>query len=54
MCTAFALFVDQLLFESLEDAIEVLDTGYGSVLVPSITVGILVLLFLAIVQKMYR
>ena len=48
---AFALFAVQLLFESLEDTFEVLDTGYGSVLASSMTLAILVLFFLAIVQK---
>jgi len=48
---AFALFGIQLLFESLEDTIEVLDTGYGSVVTSSMTLAILVLFFLAIVQK---
>ncbi len=48
---AFALFAVQLLFESLEDTFEVLDTSYGSVLISSMTLAILVLFFLAIVQK---
>ena len=48
---AFALFGIQLLFESLEDTIEALDTGYGSVITSSMTLAILVLFFLAIVQK---
>lgn len=48
---AFALFGIQLLFESLEDTFEVLDTGYGSVITSSMTLAILVLFFLAIVQK---
>ena|ERR671919_2419415 len=49
--SAFALFAVQLLFESLEETFEVLDTGYGSVITSSITLAILVLFFLAIVQK---
>jgi hypothetical protein len=49
--TAFALFGIQLLFESLEDTFEALDTGYGSVITSSMTLAILVLFFLAIVQK---
>ena len=48
---AFALFGIQLLFESFEDTIEALDTGYGSVITSSMTLAILVLFFLAIVQK---
>jgi hypothetical protein len=48
---AFALFGVQLLFESLEETFEVLDTGYGSVITSSMTLAILVLFFLAIVQK---
>jgi hypothetical protein len=48
---AFALFGIQLLFESLEDTVEALDTGYGSVITSSMTLAILVLFFLAIVQK---
>jgi hypothetical protein len=48
---AFALFGIQLLFESLEEAFEVLDTGYGSIITSSMTLAILVLFFLAIVQK---
>jgi hypothetical protein len=48
---AFALFAVQLLIESLEDTFEVLDTGYGSVLTSAMTLAILVLFFMAIVQK---
>jgi hypothetical protein len=48
---AFALFGVQLLFESLEETFEVLDTGYGSVITSSMTLAILILFFLAIVQK---
>jgi hypothetical protein len=48
---AFALFGIQLLFESLEEVIEVLDTGFGSIITSSMTLAILVLFFLAIVQK---
>lgn len=48
---AFALFGIQLLFESIEDTFEVLDIGYGSVITSSMTLAILVLFFLAIVQK---
>lgn len=48
---AFALFAVQLLFESLEDTFEVLDTGYGSVLTSAMTLAILVLFFMAIIQK---
>lgn len=48
---AFALFGIQLLFESFEDTFEVLDIGYGSVITSSMTLAILVLFFLAIVQK---
>jgi hypothetical protein len=48
---AFALFGIQLLFESLEDTVEALDTGYGSVITSSMTLAILILFFLAIVQK---
>jgi hypothetical protein len=49
--TAFALFGIQLLFESLEEVFEVLDTGFGSIITSSMTLAILVLFFLAIVQK---
>jgi hypothetical protein len=48
---AFALFGIQLLFESIEDTFEVLDIGYGSLITSSMTLAILVLFFLAIVQK---
>jgi hypothetical protein len=48
---AFALFAVQLLIESLEDTFEVLDTGYGSVITSAMTLAILVLFFIAIVQK---
>jgi hypothetical protein len=48
---AFGLFAIQLLIESLEETFEVLDTGYGSVITSSLTLAILVLFFLAIVQK---
>jgi hypothetical protein len=48
---AFALFGIQLLFESLEEVFEVLDTGFGSIITSSMTLAILVLFFLAIVQK---
>jgi hypothetical protein len=49
--TAFALFGIQLLFEPVEETFEVLDTGYGSVITSSMTLAILILFFLAIVQK---
>lgn len=49
--TAFALFGVQLLFESLEETFEVLDIGYGSVITSSMTLAILLLFFLAVVQK---
>ena len=48
---SFALFGIQLLFESFEDTFEVLDTGFGSVITSSMTLAILILFFLAIVQK---
>ena len=48
---AFALFGIQLLFEVMEETFEFLDTGYGSVVTSSITLAILILFFLAIVQK---
>jgi hypothetical protein len=48
---AFGLFGIQLLFEALEETYEVLDTGYGSIITSAITLAILVLFFLAIVQK---
>lgn len=48
---AFALFGIQLLVESFEDTFEVFDTGLGSVITASMTLAILVLFFLAIVQK---
>ncbi len=48
---AFTLFGIQLLFESLEETFESLDTGYGSVITSSMTLAILVLFFLAIIQK---
>ena len=48
---AFAMFGIQLLFESLEDTFEALDTGYGSVITSSLTLAILVLFFLAIVER---
>jgi hypothetical protein len=48
---AFALFGIQLLFDSLEETFKVLDTSYGSVIAASMTLAILVLFFLAIVQK---
>jgi hypothetical protein len=49
--TAFALFAVQLLFDSLGDTFEILDTGYASLITPSMTLAILVLFFLAIIQK---
>lgn len=49
--TAFALFAVQLLFEALEETFEILDTSFGSVLTSTMTLAILVLFFLAIVQK---
>jgi hypothetical protein len=49
--TAFALFAVQLLFDSLGDIFEILDTGYTSLITPSMTLAILVLFFLAIIQK---
>ncbi|MGB7961191.1 MAG: hypothetical protein WCF46_14995 [Nitrososphaeraceae archaeon] len=48
---AFALFGIQLLIQSLEDTIEVFDTGYTSLIISSMTLAILVLFFLAIVQR---
>ena len=51
---AFTLFGIQLLFESFEDAFEVWDTGFGSVITASMTLAILILFFLAIVQKIDR
>lgn len=48
---AFALFGIQLLYESLEETFEVLDTGYGDVIVSSMTLAILILFFLAIIQR---
>lgn len=48
---AFALFGIQLLIQSLEDTFEVFDTGYTSLIISSMTLAILVLFFLAIVQK---
>lgn len=48
---AFALFGIQLLFDSLEETFEVLDTGLGSVIASSMTLAILVLFFLAIIHK---
>ncbi|MGH9987543.1 MAG: hypothetical protein ACRD8W_26670 [Nitrososphaeraceae archaeon] len=48
---AFALFGIQLLYESLEETFEVLDTGYGDVIGSSMTLAILVLFFLAIIQR---
>lgn len=48
---AFALFAIQLLFDSLEEYFEVLETGYGSIITPVMTLAILVLFFLAIVKK---
>jgi hypothetical protein len=49
--TAFALFGIQLSFEVMEETFEFLDTGYGSVITSSMTLAILILFFLAIVQK---
>ena len=48
---AFALFGIQLLFEVMEETFEFLDNGYGSVVTSSMTLAILILFFLAIVQK---
>lgn len=48
---AFALFGIQLLYESLEETFEVLDTGYGDIIVSSMTLAILILFFLAIIQR---
>ena len=48
---AFALFGIQLLIESLEENIEFLDTEFMSIITSAMTLGILVLFFLAIVRK---
>ncbi len=48
---AFALFGIQLLIESLEENIEFLDTEFISIITSAMTLGILVLFFLAIVKK---
>ena len=48
---AFALFGIQLLIESLEENIEFFDTQFISVITSAMTLGILVLFFLAIVKK---
>lgn len=49
---AFALFGIQLLVESLEENIEFLfDTEFMSIVTASMTLGILLLFFLAIVKK---
>ncbi len=49
---AFALFGIQLLVESLEEHFEtLLDTEFMSIVTASMTLGILVLFFLAIVKK---
>lgn len=48
---AFALFGIQLLVESLEENIEFLDTEFISIITSAMTLGILVLFFLAIVKK---
>jgi hypothetical protein len=44
----------QLLFESFENTFEVWDTGVGSVITASMTLAILVLFFLAIVQRVNK
>lgn len=48
---AFALFGVQLLVESLEENLEFLDTEYISLMTSMMTLGILILFFLAIVKK---
>lgn len=49
---AFALFGIQLLVESLEENVEfLLDTEFMSIVTASMTLGILILFFLAIVKK---
>lgn len=48
---AFALFGVQLLVESLEENLEFLDTDIMSIIMTSMTLGILILFFLAIVKK---
>ena len=48
---AFALFGIQLLIESLEENIEFFDTQFMSIITATMTLGILVLFFLAIVKK---
>lgn len=48
---AFALFGIQLLIESLEENIEFFDTQFMSIITAAMTLGILVLFFLAIVKK---
>ncbi|TVP41794.1 hypothetical protein [Candidatus Nitrosocosmicus arcticus] len=48
---AFALFGIQLLIESLEENIEFLDMQFISIITSAMTLGILVLFFLAIVKK---
>jgi len=49
--TAFALFGVQLLVESLEENFDFLDTDIMSIIMTSMTLGILILFFLAIVKK---
>jgi hypothetical protein len=48
---AFALFGIQLLIESLEENIEFLDTQLISIITSAMTLGILILFFLAIIKK---
>jgi uncharacterized membrane protein len=48
---AFGLFAGQMLFEYLEDAVAGFEAPYNDVIFLGITLGILVLFFLAVVRK---
>ena len=48
---AFGLFAVQMFYEYLEEAVEAFDTPYGDIIFTGITLGILVLFFMAIVRK---
>lgn len=49
--TAFGLFAVQLFFDFLEDVVKALEQPYNDVIFYAMTLGILVLFFLAIVKR---
>ena len=48
---AFGLFAIQIFFDYLEDAVEAFDTPYSDIIFYGITLGILVLFFVAVIRR---